>query len=234
RNIPVSSAAEAITGRMAGVQIVSTEGSPDAEINISVRGGGSLTQDSSPLLIVDGFPVNSICDVSPSDIENITVLKDASSTAIYGSRGANGVVIITSKSGKDGKVSVSFNTFYGMKQIANTIDVLDPADFVAWQYEYAVLRNAEDISSYEDIFGLYSDIDQYNGVEGNNWQRQIYGRTGQVHSQDLGVSGGSEKFSYNFKFSRFDENAIQTGSDFNRNNLALKLNRKVSDKIDLS
>src|SRR5690606_17189364 len=87
-NVPVATAAEAMTGRLAGVQIISTEGSPDAEVNIRVRGGGSLTQDSSPLIIVDGFPVNSLSDITPSDIESITVLKDASSTAIYGSRGA--------------------------------------------------------------------------------------------------------------------------------------------------
>lgn len=105
----ISSVAEALTGRLAGVQVTSTEGSPDAEINIRIRGGGSLTQDSSPLIIVDGFPVNSMGDVTPSDIENITVLKDASSTAIYGSRGANGVVIITTKSGKDGKIQVNYN-----------------------------------------------------------------------------------------------------------------------------
>ena len=128
----ISSVAEALTGRLAGVQVTSSEGSPDAEVSIRIRGGGSLTQDSSPLIIVDGFPVNSMSDVTPSDIENITVLKDASSTAIYGSRGANGVVIITTRSGKDGKISASFNMFYGAKKIANTIDVLEPDDFVKW------------------------------------------------------------------------------------------------------
>lgn len=233
QSVPVSNASEALTGRLAGVQVTSTEGSPDAEINIRVRGGGSLTQDSSPLLIVDGFPVNSINDISPSDIESITVLKDASSTAIYGSRGAYGVVIVTTKSGKDGKVSVSFNSFYGMKRLADKIDVLGVEDYVAWQYEYAMLSDSEDISSYENIFGAYSDIDQYNGVQGNDWQEQVYGRIGEVYSNDLSVRGGAEKFSYNFNFARYDEKAIQVGSDFVRNNLTLKLNSKPSDKIDL-
>src|SRR5690606_11139487 len=165
--VPVASVAETLTGRLAGVQVTSTEGSPDAEINIRVRGGGSITQDSSPLLIVDGFPVNSINDISPSDIENVTVLKDASSTAIYGSRGANGVVIITTKSGVDGKISVSLNSFYGFKQIANTIDVLDPEDFVNWQYEFALLSDPDDISSYENYFGSWEDVDLYKGMQGN-------------------------------------------------------------------
>ena len=98
-NVPVSTAAEAMQGKMAGVNVMTTEGSPDAEITIRVRGGGSLSQDNSPLYIVDGFPVSSISDIAPSDIETIDVLKDASSTAIYGARGANGVIIITTKNG---------------------------------------------------------------------------------------------------------------------------------------
>lgn len=231
---PIPNVAEALTGRLAGVQVSSAEGSPDSEIKIRIRGGGSITQDSSPLIIVDGFPVNSISDVSSSDIENITVLKDASSTAIYGSRGANGVVIITTKSGKAGKVSVSFNMFYGVKKIANTIDVLDPEDFVKWQYEYALLRDSEDIDSYERYFGLWQDYDQYLGLSGTNWQKQIYGQMGEVESRDIAIRGGSEKFNFNFNYALYDEKAIMVGSNFKRNNLSLSLKSKASDKVDLS
>ena len=228
----ISNVAEALTGRMAGVQVLSTEGSPDAEIKIRIRGGGSLTQDSSPLIIVDGFPVNSMSDVSPSDIESITVLKDASSTAIYGSRGANGVVIITTKTGKDGKIAVSFNNFYGLKKIAKTIDVQQPEDFVKWQYEYALLK--DDLPSYERYFGQWQDYDLYAGMEGNNWQKQIYGRLGEVQSYDLGIRGGSEKINYNFSFANYDEKTIMEGSDYKRNNLSFALKNKASEKIDLS
>lgn len=231
---PISSVAEALTGRMAGVQITSAEGSPDAEVNIRVRGGGSLTQDSSPLIIVDGFPVGSMSDVSPSDIENITILKDASSTAIYGSRGANGVVIITTKSGKDGKISANFNMFYGAKKIAETIDVLSPDDYVKWQYEYALLRDEDDLESYEKYFGSWQDYDQYIGMKGNNWQKQIYGRMGEVQSRDLAVRGGSEKINFNFNYAHYDEKTIMVGSDFVRDNLSLSLKSKASDNIDLS
>ena len=132
--VPVASAAEAIAGKLAGVQITTTEGSPDAEMKIRVRGGGSITGDNSPLFIVDGFPVESISDIAPTDIESIDVLKDASSTAIYGSRGANGVVIVTTKGGKDGKVSVNYNAYYAWKQVANSLDVLTPGDYTKWQY----------------------------------------------------------------------------------------------------
>ncbi|NLP58698.1 TonB-dependent receptor [Lutibacter sp. B1] len=228
----ISNVAEALTGRMAGVQVTSSEGSPDADIKIRVRGGGSLTQDSSPLIIVDGFPVNSMSDVSPADIENISVLKDASSTAIYGSRGANGVVIITTKSGRDGKIDVNFNTYYGFKSIAKTINVQKTEDFVKWQYEYALLD--DDLESYEKYFGQWQDYDQYLGIKGNNWQKQIYGELGEVQNYDLGIRGGSEKVSFNFNYSLYDEKTIMVGSDYRRDNLSLSLKNKTSDKVDLS
>ena len=229
-----SSVAETLTGRLAGVQVVSTEGSPDAEINIRVRGGGSLTQDSSPLIIVDGFPVNSMSDISPTNIESISVLKDASSTAIYGSRGANGVIIVTTKSGKDGKITVNFNSFYGFQKIAKTLGVLAPEDFVKWQYEYALLRDSENLDSYEKYFGLWQDYDQYKGQEGNNWQKQIYGNMGEVQREDFSIRGGSEKSSFNFNYAHYDVNTIMLGSDFKRDNLSLALKSKAGEKIDLS
>ena len=230
---PVANVAESLTGRVAGVQVTSTEGSPDADIKIKVRGGGSLTQDSAPLLIVDGFPVNTINDISPSDIENITILKDASSTAIYGSRGAYGVVIVTTKSGKDGaKIAVNYNVFSGVKRIAKTIDVLSPKDYVKWQYEFALLKN--DIPSFEQYYGTWANSSQYNNTKPIDWQREIYGRLGEVLSQDLSVRGGSDKMNFNFNYARYDEKAIMIGSDFLRNNLSLSLKSKASKKVDLS
>lgn len=229
-NMP--SVAETLTGRLAGVQVSSTEGAPDAEIRIKVRGGTSLTQDSSPLIIVDGFPVNSMSDVSPSDVDKITVLKDASSTAIYGSRGANGVIIITTKGGnKNNKLTVNFNSFYGAKYLANSIDVMNPQDYSNWQYEYALL--GDDLSSYESIFGTWQS-DKYKGVKGTNWQKEIYGNMGLVRSNDLSIRGGSEKLNYSFNYAHYDEEAIMVGSDFKRDNLTLNLKNKASDKVNLT
>ncbi|WP_289662853.1 SusC/RagA family TonB-linked outer membrane protein [Flavobacterium panacagri] len=238
KKVPVANVAEALTGRIAGVQVTSAEGSPDADIRIRVRGGGSLTQDASPLIIVDGFPINNMNDISSSDIETMTVLKDAASTAIYGSRGANGVILITTKSGKDGKIAVNFNMFYGMKTMANEIDVLSPEDYTKWQYEYALLSQtgtkvASDPASYTKYFGNWQDQDMYKGVKGNDWQKQIFGRTGEVQSRDLGIRGGTDKLNYNFNYAHFDEKAIMLGSNYKRNNLALALKSKVSDKIDV-
>ncbi|SOC79337.1 TonB-linked outer membrane protein, SusC/RagA family [Salinimicrobium sediminis] len=229
-----ASVAETLTGRLPGVQVLSTEGSPDAEINIRIRGNGSLTQDSSPLIIVDGFPVASMGDISPTDIASISVLKDASSTAIYGSRGANGVIIITTKDGISGKISVSVNGFYGFQKIAETIDVLSPEDFVKWQYEYALLDDPENLDSYERFFGLWQDYDLYVGQEGNNWQKQIYGNMGEVQSHDISIRGGSEKASYNFNYAHYDVNTIMLGSAYTRDNLALALKSEAGEKVDLS
>ena len=153
--VPVASVGEALSGKMAGVQVTATEGDPDAEIKIRVRGGGSITQDASPLYIVDGFPVSSISDIPASDIQSIDVLKDAFSTAIYGSRGANGVVLVTTKAGASGKISVSYNAYWGQKTMANpgAIQTGSPYDFVQNQYELAVLRDRVD-DDFVKVFGV--------------------------------------------------------------------------------
>ncbi len=232
--IPVSSAAEAMTGKLAGVQITSTEGSPDAEIKIRVRGGGSITGDNTPLFIVDGFPVESINDIPASEIEDITVLKDASSTAIYGARGANGVIIVTTKSGKEGKLSVNYNAYLGYKKIANTLNVLESGDYAQWQYELFSLR--DNLSGYTSTFGNYQDIDLYNNIATNDWQEQIYGRTGNTFNHNLSITGGTEKIKYAASYSHINEKAIMQGSNFRRDNLSLKLSHKMNKRItvDLS
>ena len=231
--VPVSSAVEAMTGKLAGVQITTTEGSPDAEMKIRVRGGGSITGDNKPLFIVDGFPVSSINDIAPSDIESIDVLKDASSTAIYGSRGANGVVIVTTKSGKDGKVSVNYNAYIGWKKIAKKLDVLAPADYVKWQYELISLGKSGVMDSYEKFFGSYKDIDLYNNVPANDWQDQVFGRTGSTFNHNLSINGGNEKTKYAFSYSHIDDKAIMQMSNFKRDNLSLKLNSQPTKRVTL-
>ncbi|WP_455672922.1 SusC/RagA family TonB-linked outer membrane protein [Phocaeicola sp.] len=227
--VPVANATEALQGKMAGVQITTTEGSPDATMSIRVRGGGSITQSNDPLFIVDGFPVESISDIPASDIEDITVLKDASSTAIYGSRGANGVILVTTKSGKEGKVSVSYNAYYSWKKVANTLDVLNAKDYTTWQYELANLNNKVD--DYEEHFGSYQDIDLYDNVATNDWQDITFGRTGHTFNHSLNINGGSDKMKYAFSYARMDDKAIMQMSDFVRDNLSLKLNSKLSSRV---
>ncbi|KAA6336996.1 TonB-dependent receptor SusC [termite gut metagenome] len=229
--IPVASAMEAISGKLAGVQITTTEGSPDAEVKIRVRGGGSITGDNTPLFIVDGFPVNSISDIAPNDIESIDVLKDASSTAIYGSRGANGVIIVTTKSGKEGKVSVNYNAYVSYKKIAKKLDVLSSYDYAKWQYERAMLADGKP-DKYTQYFGNYEDMDLYQ-IEGNDWQEQTFGRTGFTFNHNLSISGGGDKTKYSFNYSHINDKAIMQMSGFKRDNLSLKLSNKPNKKVTL-
>ncbi len=224
--VPVANATEALTGKMAGVQITTTEGSPDAEMRIRVRGGGSITQSNEPLFIVDGFPVETISDIPANDIEDITVLKDASSTAIYGSRGANGVILVTTKSGKSGKVKVSYNAYYSFKKIAKKLDVLNAKDYATWQYELAQLKSGESISNYEKFFGSYQDLDLYDDVATNDWQDITFGRTGHTFNHNVNINGGTDAMKYAFSYAHMNDKAIMLGSNYKRDNFSLKLNTK--------
>ncbi len=227
---PVTSVSQALSGKMAGVSVVTTEGDPDADIKIRVRGGGSITQDSSPLYIVDGFPVESINDISSSEIASIDVLKDAFSTAIYGSRGANGVVIVTTKSAEKGqKVSVKFNAYYGLKTMANkkAIQAMDAENFVKFQYELATIRGNVD-NNYTPYFGSFNDIDLYTGLPTNNWVDAVFGNTGSSFSADASVSGSGENYNWTLGYAHLGDNAIMSGSNYSRDNLSFKASFKTS------
>ena len=224
-NIPVSTASEAIQGKMAGVTVTTTEGSPDADVKIRVRGGGSLSQDNSPLYIVDGFPVSSISDIAPNDIESIDVLKDASSTAIYGARGANGVVIVTTKSGKEGKVQVNFGASLGIRKVMKELEVLSPYDYAKYQYETQYGKDQE--------YGDWRDMDIWKSVAGSNWQDELFGRTGLQQIYNLSVSGGSKETKFNVSYSRTDDKSIMMGSDFTKDNINAKLNTKLNKWLTL-
>ncbi|MDP4186636.1 MAG: TonB-dependent receptor [Bacteroidota bacterium] len=227
KDIPVGSAAEAITGKLAGVQVTTTEGSPDAEIKIRVRGGGSITQDNSPLYIVDGFPVSSISNIPPTDIQSIDVLKDGSSTAIYGARGANGVIIVTTKSGIEGKTTVSLNSYVGVKKMARAIDVMNPYEYVMYQYEL------DQSSTFKSYYGDYNDLDIYKSMKGTNWQKEIFGRTGLDQNYNLSVTGGTKATKYNLGLNRSDEKSIMINSGYERNNVSFKINTQLSKALSL-
>ncbi len=232
---PVTTVSQALSGKMAGVSVVTTEGDPDADIKIRVRGGGSITQDSAPLYIVDGFPVESINDIPSSEIQSIDVLKDAFSTAIYGSRGANGVVIVTTKSAEKGqRISVKFNTYYGLKTMANrnAIVAMDAENFVKFQYELGVVR--DNLSSYYlPYFGNFSDIDLYKGMATNNWIDAVFGNTGSTFSADFSVSGSSDSVNWTLGYAHMGDQAIMVGSTYSRDNLNFKANFKTSENTSI-
>ena len=230
---PVTNAAEALTGKLPGVQITTTDGSPDAEMIIKVRGGGSITGDNSPLYIVDGFPVSSIGDIAPSDIEDITVLKDAASTAIYGSQGANGVILVTTKGAKSGKTVVSYNGYIQGKSIAKTLDTMNPYQYVMYNYERAALRGTSDISSFEKRFGSFGDLDLYQYQKGHDWQDEMFGNHELSQSHNVSVSGGSEKTKFNLSGTYTTDNSLMKTNGYDRFNVNFKLNHEICKNLKL-
>lgn len=233
RKNPVTNVAEAIAGRMPGVQVNFTDGAPNSEIVIRVRGGGSVTQDNSPLFIVDGFPVDNINDIAPTDIETIDVLKDASSTAIYGARGANGVFIITTKSAKAGKTSVSYNGFGQARTLARELKVLSPYEFALAQYEYAALRGESDVKNFTKYFGVYDDLDIYHSLQPTNWQDELFGKTVYSQQHNLSIMGGTDKTKMAFSFTRNDEDGVMINSGYKRNYFNFKLQHELSNALSL-
>lgn len=250
KDIPVTSAAEALQGKLSGVTVTTTEGSPDADVKIRVRGGTSLTQSNDPLYIVDGMPVSSIADIAPSDIQSMDVLKDAAATAIYGAQGANGVIIITTKDSNtdDDKMQfhVDYSGFIGWKKIAKKYSVMDPEDFALMQYEWAWQKD-NSISGLRSNFyayfdKLYNDTKYKDPSEIENspistllqeyadpsqhpfidWQDQTFGRTGFTSNQSVSLSGGNKLATFALSYNRVDDKAIMEQSNYVRNNISAK------------
>ncbi len=257
KDIPVASASEALQGKLAGVAVTTTEGSPDADVKILVRGGTSLTQSSDPLYIVDGFQVSSIADISPSDIQSMDVLKDAAATAIYGAQGANGVIIITTKdadNSADDKMQLHFDYtgYMGWKQMAKKYDMLDIDDFVLMQYEYAHYRAKGNTANIPSNFNQYfdpqyastldksqimtiPDIQAYwHGQKVTDWQEETFGHHGLNSNHSFTVSGGNKAANFSLSYNRIDDEGIMYGSDYNRNNLSFKSKFKPIKDLTIS
>ena len=234
RKVPIANAAEAIKGKLPGVNITSTDGSPDAEIVIRVRGGGSVTQDNSPLYVVDGFIVSSIRDIPPTDITSINVLKDAAATAIYGAQAANGVILITTKSPVAGKTQVNYNGYVQFKGLPQDrkYEVLDPYEFVMMHYEQAKLTFSDsEIRSFEKYYGKYEDLELYKYITPTDWQDEIFGKKTVSQSHNLSLSGGTDKTKLSLSLTNNKDEGIMVGNGFERNALNFKLVQNISDKL---
>jgi len=231
KDIPINSAAQALAGRLAGVQVTGTEGSPNAEVLIRVRGGGSITQDPQPIYIIDGVQVeNALSVISPQDIESVDVLKDASTTAIYGARGANGVVIITTKKGRNGRPVITYNGLVGFKKLANKLEVMDPYEFVLYQYE-ASRSSAAARQTFQDDYGRWEDLDLYKSVPPVDWQEEMFGRLALTQTHNVGLSGGDQKTQYNLSLTYNKEEGVMLLSDFDRKLASFKLDHTFSPKL---
>ncbi|WP_324673026.1 TonB-dependent receptor [Hymenobacter sp. GOD-10R] len=236
KDVPVNSAAEALNGRLAGVQVTASEGQPGSDIRVRVRGGGSITQDNSPLYVVDGVQVeNALSVLSPQDIQSVDVLKDASATAIYGARGANGVVIITTKNGREGKTVVSYNGFAGFRHITKTIDVLKTSDYLDYAYERSAIAGADALNSFKSRFGTRNYTSDTLGLQRTapfiDWQDKVFGRDAFQQTHNLSISGGGKGTTYSLSLTHNDEDGIQIQSGFTRNLVNFRFDSKASDKF---
>jgi len=235
-NIPVSNVSEALTGKMAGVNITTTEGSPDADVKIRVRGGGSLSQDNSPLYIVDGFEVSSISDIAPSEIETIDVLKDASSTAIYGARGANGVILITTKGGQEGKAKVKYNMYYQIKSKPDFLDVQSAYDNVLYNWGYAKMQGdsyADGVAKYYGLGSAYGNhLNDYKNQKAHNYMDDVL-RTTHAWNHDVSVSGGSKTTKFYAAVNYSDNEGALVNSAFRRWGANLKLTQDITSTLRL-
>lgn len=235
KDIPINSAAEALNGRLAGVTATTSEGSPDADIRIRIRGGVSITQDNSPLYIIDGVQVeNGLNTISPQDIQTVDVLKDAAATAIYGARGANGVIVISTKSGKPGKMRVTYNGLVGLKFLSRELKVLSPYNYVVYQSERS-RGNSTDSTNFLKNFGTTWDtLNVYKAISPVDWQDEIFGNTGVTQTHNVGMSGGNSKLTYNFGYTFNNDKAVVINSKYIRHLFNLKGDYKITKKIKLS
>ncbi len=228
-----SSVLGALGGQVAGVQITQFDGTPGSGFNVNIRGIGTLTGDASPLYIVDGFEVASLDYLANSDIESIEILKDASASAIYGARAANGVVLVTTKSGKEGRPVIVYNGSASYRRISKKLDMLSPYEFVKLQTEvnskYADTYYKEGVDD-NGLPYIYQSAEDYIGVGGVNWQNETFRPT---WSQDhnLSMFGGTQDTKYNLSISRYTENGIFNNSGFDKTSAKFKLNQTLTKSL---
>ncbi len=235
---PVASAGEALAGKVAGVQVTTVDGAPGADINIRVRGGTSVTQSNQPLFIVDGFPTDNINDIPPTDIQSIDILKDASLTAIYGAKGGNGVVIVTTKGAQEGKMKVDFNMYHQISMLAKHIEVLDPYEFMLYSSEAVEFSQSNSNrrtwrKNWGNTLGMENDLELWKNIEGVDWEDEIMGSHPFSHMYNVTMSGGNEKMKANVSLTHNDQQGILKGSGVVRTNMNLKLSIKFNDYVKL-
>lgn len=236
--VPVTSLDQAMQGRAAGVQVTQISGKPGAETSIRIRGTSSINAGNEPLYVIDGMLINSdggdvsvggtrgprlspLSSINPSDIESIEILKDASATAIYGSRGANGVVLISTKRGKAGRGIISFETYYGIQQVPNKLNLLNAAQFAD------LVNDAKLNANQTPVY-----VNPPNLGKGTDWQDQIF-RDAPMANYQLSFSGGDDKTKYSLSGSYFDQKGIIENSDFKRYSFRANLERKVTNRLTI-
>lgn len=220
---PNSNALQALAGRAPGVQVRQSSGAPGPSMSVRVRGGNSIQGSNEPLYVVDGFPIagSNPTIVNPADIQSIEILKDASATAIYGSRGANGVVIITTKKGKEGRTSVAFESSFSSQELIKKLDLMNAQEYARFYNEQAINDNLDPYFTEEEISGF---------GEGFDWQDYVFQRA-PVFTSSLNIAGGNEKTQFSIGGSFFGQDGIIKGSDYDRYSLQSNIKHKINDKL---
>ncbi|MGM9780710.1 MAG: SusC/RagA family TonB-linked outer membrane protein [Candidatus Cryptobacteroides sp.] len=232
--VPVATIAQALQGKLAGVNVMSQDGRPGGSSTIRVRGGGSISQSNDPLFIVDGVQVSNIDDIPADNIESIDVLKDAASTAIYGARGANGVILVTTKSGKEGKATVRYGAYYQYKAIPEVLPVMDAYDYVLWNWSYATAYGKTYGDGVAQYFGLGSqygnNLAKYADMTAHNYINDVNKPSGSWN-HDISLSGGTADTKYFVSLNYLDDNGTRINSGFRRFGANAKLSQKIGKKL---
>ena len=224
---PTTNAMQSLSGRAPGVEVIQTTGAPGAGVSLRIRGTNSIQGGNEPLYVVDGFPYSgNPTNINPSDIESIEILKDASATAIYGSRGANGVVIIETKEGLQGKTQVDFHTGYSVQTIRKEMDLMNAS-------EYAQLANEQAANDGVTPYFTAAEISAFG--EGTDWQDRLF-QSAPLLNSSLTVNGGNERTQFSVGGSIFLQDGIIEGSDYDRFSFRTRFNHDISDKfrVDVS
>ncbi|WP_026957149.1 SusC/RagA family TonB-linked outer membrane protein [Algoriphagus vanfongensis] len=224
-SFPTTNVMQALNGRAAGVQVIQNNGSPGAPVSIRIRGTNSIQGGNDPLYVIDGFPFSgNPTQLNSYDIESIEILKDASATAIYGSRGANGVVLITTKQGSEGQTRVDIETSYSSQSLRKKLDLMNGT-------EYAQLQNMQAANDNIPLYFTDQEINSFG--EGYDWQDLIF-QDAPIFSSSVNVSGGNAKTKFSVAGGFFGQEGIVKGSDYDRYNLRTNLNHQISDKFSLN
>lgn len=228
---PISSFTEGLAGRVSGVRVSSSDGQPGVTQDIVIRGVSSLTQSTAPLYVIDGFPVENPASaaINPSDIESINILKDASATAIYGARGANGVIVIETKRGKVSKPVISFNSSYGIQKLLKKIPMMGAYDFVKYQDELNIVRGQANLTA-QNYYINGQTLDSYKNIQGIDWQDLVF-RTGKIKINDFSIRGGNAQTKYSVSGSIYNQDGIMLNTGYDRFQGRVAIDQVVNSKV---
>lgn len=238
--VPVPDPAQALQGRLPGVSVTTQDGRPGADVSIRIRGGGSISQTNQPLFIVDGFPVSSITNIPGNQIESIDVLKDASSTAIYGARGANGVIIVTTKGGKMGKTKVTYDGYTQYSWIPEYIPVMGAYDYIEFNWAYGSAIGNQYADAWERLWSIgrfegsnSAGLDYYRDVPSRDFTKELY-NSAFSQNHNFSISSGTERTKYMLSLNHIDQEGNKVRSYFKRTNMQFRLDQKIGKNLDFT